>query len=289
MKYLIQKLVLFRNFFLYKKYDLLAKISKIKLPINENADFIVSIASYPKRDHLLAAVFQALTNQTTLPKKWILVLSVEDYTDGLPDYLKKLENRGLEILWVENNPYAVKKLIPVVEKYPEFGVVTLDDDTVYGKNLLNIMINYSVKNPNSIIGFIGKCLVQCDGRLGMMLREKYPASLSTKSDQLYLIGIGGIFYPSNSLDKRFLNMEPVHTIVPGRGSDIWFWAAAVAKGTRQICLGTIHYKHLFIPIPENKQTKPMDTPGKEIMEDRFQRTVDYFGIREKLVKSLPNQ
>jgi hypothetical protein len=122
----------------------------------------------------------------------------------------------------------------------------------------------------------------------MMYREPLPADLNTPSEQVYLIGLGGIYYPANSLDLKFLNMEAVHQIVPGRGSDIWFWAAAIAKGTKQVCLGIPKTKPLFIPIPETKRTKPKDTPGGEIMEERFQMTVDYFGIREKLLRELPD-
>lgn len=288
MKNLRKRLVLFRNYLVFKKFDLLAKISKKSMPVDENASFVVSIASYPKRDHLLPAVFEALSGQRALPKKWILVLSVEDYTNGLPRHLKKLEDRGIEILWVQNNPYAVKKLIPVVEKYPELGVVTLDDDTIYGKTLLSLILDYSIQNPNTITGFIGKALVKKNGAIGMWLRENKPSNISTNSDQVFLIGVGGIMYPPHSLDIRFLDMEAVHEIVPGRGSDIWFWAAAVAKGTRQVCLGTPHDKHLFISIPETKQTKPKDTPGDGVMEQRFQMAVDYFGIREKLLEELPD-
>lgn len=68
-KALIHKLVQLRNFAIYKKYDVLARFTNKPMPIDLDAKFVVSIASYPKRDSLLPAVFQALSRQTVVPKK----------------------------------------------------------------------------------------------------------------------------------------------------------------------------------------------------------------------------
>jgi hypothetical protein len=288
MKDLIKYLVVLRNYFVYKKYDFLAKIINKKLPFDDKVDFVVSIASYPKRDHLLPAVFQALTNQTVVPKKWILVLSVEDYLAGVPAHLTNLQRRGLEILWVKDNPYAVKKLIPVIEKYPDLGVVTLDDDIIYHPLLLAGLINKVIHEPG-IAGYVGKAMIQKDSHLDMFFREPNPANQNTPSEQVYLIGWGGIYYPPNCLDHRVLDMDAVHRIVPGRGSDIWFWAAAHAKDTSQYCLGVPSGYNLGIPIPLNENTKPKDQPSGDVVPRRFQMAIDYFGIREKLLKVLPEK
>lgn len=44
-----------------------------------------------------------------------------------------------------------------------------------------------------------------------------------------------------------------------------------------------------IPIPPNDAIKPKDRPGAVNLENRFQMTVDYFGIREKLLRILPGE
>jgi hypothetical protein len=289
IKTLKLKLVHFRNLLIFKKYDVLAKIRKSPFRINTKANFVVSIASYPKRDPLLPAVFEALKKQTTLPKKWIIVLSEEDYSKSLPKYLGKLKKLGIEIMWVKDNPYAVKKLIPVIEKYPDLDVITLDDDIIYHSSLVEGLLAEANNSPNSIIGYIGKAMYRNGNKLHMYYREAESASYETPSDQLYLIGWGGIFYPSNSLDRRVLNMEAVHKIVPGRGSDMWFWGATHAKSTRQVCLGLPVSCNLGLPIPQNNDTKPKDLPGYDIMLNRFNLTIDYFEIRQKLLEILPHQ
>ena len=250
---------------------------------------MVSIASYPKRDPLLPAVYEALKRQTSVPKKWILVLSEEDYPQGLPKHLIKLENLGLEILWVKDNPYAVKKLIPVIEKYPHLSIITLDDDIIYHSSLIKGLLVEANKSPNSVIGYVGKAMLKKDKQLEMFYRERKPASNTTPAEQVYLIGWGGIYYPPKSLDERVLHMEAVHRIVPGRGSDFWFWAAAHAVDTKQLCLGVPTSYNLGIATPQNDETKPKDQPGTEVIQKRFQMAIDYFGIREKLLSILPDK
>jgi hypothetical protein len=289
MKNKLEKLIVRqRNWLVFIFYNILARFSKEILPVSPEADFIVSIASYPKRDHLLPPVFQALTKQTVVPNKWILVLSVEDYPFGLPSHLQKLQSRGLEILWVNDNPYAVKKLIPVIEKYPKYAVITLDDDIIYHQFLIQGLITQSQIDPKAVIGYVGKTMLQKNGELNMYYRNPKPANMLTPSNQVYLIGWAGILYPPDSLHAKVVNMEAVHQIVPGRGSDIWFWAAAHAKNTPQICLGLPENYNLGIPIPQDDGTAPKDQPGKDVLLERFQMAIDFFGIREKLVNILSN-
>ncbi|MBX9889406.1 MAG: glycosyltransferase [Flavobacteriaceae bacterium] len=287
---LVKALVLLKHQLVYIKWNFLTKINKSKFRTNPSTDFVVSIASYPKRAHLLPAVFEALNTQTVVPKKWILVLSEEEWPEQkLPIYLEKLLKRGLEIIWVRNNSFAVKKLVPVLEKYPSLAIVTIDDDIIYHKFLLEGLIEKSLKERKAIIGYVGKSMLRKESNLQMYYREKLPANLNTPSEQVYLIGWGGIYYPPNSLNEKVINMEAIHQIVPGRGSDIWFWAAAIANDTNQICLGMPKNYNLGIPIPQNTNTQPKDLPQTNILLNRFQMAIDFFGIRDTLVATLPNK
>ena len=135
---------------------------------------------------------------------------------------------------------------------------------------------------------MGRDMVRKNNQLKMYYREKGTAYINTPSSQVYLIGWGGIYYPAGSLHENVFSEEGIHRIVPGRGSDIWFWAAAIANNTDQICLGLPEKYNLGVPIPQNNKTKPKDTPGNEVMEQRFQMAIDFFNIREKLNATLPN-
>ncbi|AXJ01692.1 hypothetical protein CYPRO_2450 [Cyclonatronum proteinivorum] len=287
---MVKRLVRLRNYLVYKFYDISASITRKTFPTNSSANFIVSIASYPKRDPLLPAVFQALSNQTCPPLKYVLVLSEEDYDNReIPSHLKKLEKKGVEIIWNRNNPYAVKKLVPVVEKYAELAVVTLDDDFIYHKNLLENLINNKYVKEGCIVGHVGKAMYRKGNEVKMMYRTPKKVDESTPPEEIYFLGGWGTYYPPNSLHSKFKDIGKINEIIPGRGSDFWFWAAAIANGTKQVCIGIPDSFRLGIPIPQNEQTKPRDLPGRNIVEQRFQKTIDYFEIRDKLIEILPDK
>jgi len=278
-----------RKHFVYRKFKFLSTINSSVFPVDPEANFVVSIASYPKRSHFLPAVFEALSKQTVLPNKWILVLSEEEWPDLiLPKYIKKLVQRNVEIIWVKNNTYAVKKLLPVMEKYPDYGVITLDDDQIYHPGIIANLVKNEYAGKSCITGHIGMILHKKGQTLNMMFREKERASEKTPPHQVYFIGWGGVYYPPNSLDKKAFDSDAIKAIVPGRGSDIWFWAAAIAKGTKQVCV-RIPKKYISTKIPLNSVTAPKEWLDNEQTEIRFQKAIDHFGIRQKLSEVLPDR
>jgi len=290
LKYFIKKIIRLRNFLVYKKFSFQAYITQKPFPLDPKAEFVISIASYPQRIHFLPAVVQALTKQTLRPRHLYLILSEEEWHyKQVPNFIEKLVKRGVEILWTKGNPYAVKKLLPVIERHPDLGIITLDDEIIYGQRIVEELINKCITKKCLIVGHVGKVLYRKGNKISMMYRDKKPADLKTPSNQIYfLVGMGTLYLPG-SIDHRALDLDAVKRIVPGRGSDIWFWAAAISANSKQICLGTPTTKDYYIPIPQNKKTIPKDQPGVEVMEMRFQRAVDYFGIREKLLLNLPDK
>ncbi|WP_016990260.1 hypothetical protein [Flavobacterium sp. ACAM 123] len=225
----------------------------------------------------MPAVFEALNKQTVVPKKWILVLSEEEWPNlVLSSFLEKLVKRGLEIVWVKNNTYAVKKLVPIIEKYPELAVITLDDDIIYEQNLIGNLVKNVNATEGCVVGHVGKTMIQKNKKLQMLFRDNKITNSKTNSAQVFLIGWGGIYYPSNALSKKVIDKDAIQLIVPGRGSDIWFWAAAIANNTNQYCIEAHNNKNLGIPIPSTNSTKPKDTPPANQLEERFQMTIVFF-------------
>jgi hypothetical protein len=106
---------------------------------------------------------------------------------------------------------------------------------------------------------------------------------------VYLIAGSGVWYAPGSLHDSMMNLEAIHRIVPGRGSDIWFWAAAIAADARHLCISSVAHTRMWVPIPQNTRTQPRDRPGADALEQRFQMAIDFFGIREKLLAELPDR
>jgi hypothetical protein len=290
MKKLINALVTVRNYLIYKKFDFLSKIKSQSFPLDSKAKFVISMASYPKRIHLVPAVFEALSYQTVSPKHAYLVLSEEEWPDlKIPIYIQKLVKRGIEIVWIKNNTFAVKVIVPILLKHPDLSIIPLDDDLIYGRRIFENLLKHDKNDTACIIGHVGKSLHRTGNMLGLMFRENKSATIETPSTNIYFLKGSGTLYRPQSLDIRVTDSDAISRIVPGRGADIWLWAAAVAAGSKQICLGAKNDKHLYLPIPVTEQIKPKDLPGGDIMEERFQMAIDFFEIREKLLATLPNK
>ena len=57
------------------------------------------------------------------------------------------ENEKIEINWVKKNTYAFKKIIPTIKKYfgKKYYLLSVDDDWIYRKDYISMMINYIEK------------------------------------------------------------------------------------------------------------------------------------------------
>ncbi len=278
-----------RNYAIYQQHAYWAATRREPFPLDPQSDFVISIASYPKRIHLVPAVFESLARQTVKPRHAYLVLSVEDYPDhSAPRGIRKLSELGVEIVWTENNPFAVKKLVPLWGLHPSFAICTFDDDIIYGPMVLAELAKHAGTQERSVVGYWGRSLYRKGKTFGMQFRTPTRANEQTPSETVYLIAGSGVWYSPGSLHDSVTNLEAIHRIVPGRGSDIWFWAAALAAGARHLCISSMGHSRMWIPIPQNTRTQPRDRPGADALEQRFQMAIDFFGIREKLLAELPD-
>ena len=283
-----RNLVVARNYLLYRKYAFWAATARNSIPLDPSANFVFSVASYPRRIHLVPAVFESLARQSANPRHAYLVLSEEDYPDQeLPKPIKRLVARGVEIVWVRDNPYAVKKLMPIWGRHPDCALITFDDDIIYSRDVVSRLVEVTSGRDRCVAGYWAKALYRKGATLGMWQRVPGGPAADTPANSLYLMGGGGVWYSPGSLDDRVTDLDAVHSLVPGRGSDIWFWAAAHAVNAEHIWVPPAHSR-MWIPIPQTKRTSPRETPGGDELERRFQAVIDYFGIRQKLLRELPD-
>ena len=137
-----------------------------------NLSIIVSLTSYKKRINLVHKTIESLLQQSLLPEKIILWLSNEEFPNkiqNLPDSLKRLICNKFSIQFCKDI-HSYKKLIPTLRLYPDSAIVTVDDDVVYGKNLVSSLVESYKKSPHMI--HCCRChLLQVDG-MGNLLPYK---------------------------------------------------------------------------------------------------------------------
>lgn len=195
-------------------------------------EVIVSMTTYGIRAHHAYLTIESLMHQTVKPNHIILWLDESEFSrSNLPLSLKKLQKRGLEIMFTENIK-SYKKLIPALKAFPSEVIITVDDDVIYPSNLIKILLLEHKNNPHDIIcthGHIIKFDVYGD-LLPYIQWPDCPTYKSIASNSFLQIGIGGVLYPPHSLHPDVTNSEYFMRLSP-TADDLWFKVMALKQGT----------------------------------------------------------
>jgi len=194
---------------------------------------IISLTSFPARmDYIEYTIFSLIT-QTIRSEKIILWLTVSEFPNrenDLPAALKRYEQFGLEIKFAGENHKSFNKLVFSLENYPDYIIVTADDDVYYAPAWLKTLYNTHIKNPKDIVSNRIR-------RVSFKKREidsynNWKHTVSTSPSLLnFLLGYSGVLYPPHSLYKDVLDKSLFLSLSP-HADDIWFYAMALLAGTK---------------------------------------------------------
>lgn len=110
-----------------------------------NEQIVVSLTSWPPRFPNLTAVLDTIFNQTLPPDKVVLNLA---FGDELPESVNDyLEQHNVEIFRVPDTK-VYKKLIPTLRRYPDACVISIDDDWLYPKGMVEEFVELHSLYPN---------------------------------------------------------------------------------------------------------------------------------------------
>ena len=140
---------------LYKLYEYDLKTLKKTKKIE---DAIISLTSWKKRINTVSYTIYSLLKKCP-GFDIVLTLSEDEFPDKekeLPrDLLDLAKNGFVEILWVKENTYTFKKMLPTMKKYPNKAIITADDGCRYYRNYAQELYNLSIVNPGKIISYNG--------------------------------------------------------------------------------------------------------------------------------------
>lgn len=196
---------------------------------------IVSLTSFPGRIHTVSKGIRTLLNQTVKPDMIVLWLTAEQFPErekNLPADLVELQKYGLTIEWCEENLRSFTKLIPSLKKYPNAVIITVDDDIYYAKDTVETLYKSYLRNPNTIHTHRSARITVRDGKIyNVPSRILYTKTYSEPSFLNRLSGYAGTLYPPGCLSEEIFNKEFFLNHIKTH-DDIWFWAAAILKGTK---------------------------------------------------------
>ena len=196
-------------------------------------DIVVSLTSYGRRvgDCIVYYTIVSLLRQKIQPSRIILWLAENEWSDeNLPERLKKLRQKGVEIRYCEDIR-SYKKLVPTIRLCPNANIMTVDDDMIYSSETISSVWEVHKQKPNEIICRNSSMPFFMNG-----VPQHYNDWKALVKDQegtlIFPVGVGGTLYPAGSLHPDVTRSDIFMKLCP-LADDIWFWFCGLRNGTNK--------------------------------------------------------
>jgi hypothetical protein len=195
---------------------------------------IISLTSFPERLSKVHNCIRSLLSQTVKPAKVVLYLTEQECSNiVLPRKLAALQNAGLEVRIADTNLRSFNKLFHALRDFPDYTIVTCDDDKLYPANWLEGLVTTHKQHPGQVVCNRARHIrFDVEGQPWPYL--KWPAADKQRpSMSLLPLGVGGVLYPEACLDVRVLDTALYTKLCP-TADDLWLKAMAMLNGTRTV-------------------------------------------------------
>lgn len=245
----------------------------------EDPEYIVSLTTFPSRIGNVWLSIETMLRQIKKPDLIILWLYKGEFKERhtLPKNLLRLEKRGLEIRFCDDNLMPHKKYYYTMLEFPRANVITIDDDMFYPPDLLGKLISQNRKYPNAICCAITRKIEIKNGRILPYKYWKYVKANLQPSFSLLTMGGGGTLFPPNSLSTKTFDINILKEKAL-RADDLWIKTMSLLKYTKVTTIAG-EYPYFFIPIiiKNNKRLMVENIAGGN-NDSIFENLIEYYKI-----------
>lgn len=202
------------------------------------SDAIVSLTSFPARIHYVWLVIECLLRQSMAPRKIVLYLSKEQFSnaESLPGELLRYKEFVLEIKLVDGDIRSHKKYWYAVGDFPNTPIITVDDDIIYPSDLIETLTKTAHKESMSIPCFYAHTIYwNEDGSCKPYSRWDGKVKHGIRNESNFFGSGGGTYFPVGSLNGANIELDTLTDICP-YADDIWLNAICRKNGYFPISL-----------------------------------------------------
>lgn len=195
---------------------------------------VISLTSYPERIKSLNIVLKCLINQS------VRVQEIRVYIDaGNEEKFGILINRykpyGVKFISCDEALRSYTKLIPILKEVYAIPIISVDDDVLYSKTMVEELWNFHEFFPTCAIGHRG-VLRPLDSSLETTYKRWPEAKYSgNPTNSVLLTGMAGILYPPNSFHEIVLDSVMFKKLAP-TADDLWFNYCLRKRGTKSFLI-----------------------------------------------------
>ena len=270
------------RFLSWLKRKMVKKLNVNSFSLNKTSrdiKIICTLTTFPERIDSVQYTIRTLFCQTMKPDRIILWLAKDEFEDQvLPDSIKELQERGLEIRYCDNL-YGHKRYYKLLdEQKSDECIVMFDDDILFPKCVVERLYETWLKNKECIVCDRGQVLtfkgndIENPGHWSCICKT----GVNIPSYRILASPGGGCLVPPGVLYKDANDVNKIKEFALKTG-DIWLMFMAVQNDTKIV--RTYQYHRIFI-LSEKEQNVQL---GKEAIY--LGRYVETF---HKLMKAYPH-
>ena len=205
-----------------------SKLSGIGNSVPEN--ITVSLTTYGPRIEIVYLTIESLMQQGLKADRIILCLAKSEFSEvDLPIALKNQRERGLEILFCDEDIGPYTKFYYTLQKYPDDILITVDDDFIYPNDTVDSLYRAYLKGPKFIhCNRAHQMLLTKSGCLLPYNKWNFDKAPNEATFCTFPTGVGGVLYFPGSLDDAVLDKKTFLKLAPN-SDDVWLKAMSLKK------------------------------------------------------------
>lgn len=263
--------------------------SKIKLKESRRPRIIVSLTSYKKRLNSVILTLKSLLNQTVLPDKVILYLYEKERIELPSPLIGLVEKNNIELKFVTEDLKSHKKYYYAMQEFPNDIIITVDDDVIYDKHLIEYLWLTHLKFKKSIITTRAHQITfTANGKINSYNNWNWNSKLEeTPSMDLVATGVGGILYPPHVLKEELLNnKEKINEYI--KVDDLWLKNIEVLSNVSTVlCKKSTVLEKRRIDVPNTQDTALTNVNVFENNNDKALNELDKeYNLSRKILSKI---
>lgn len=236
-------------------------IKKKSISSPEEADYVVSLTTYPARVGNVWRVIEMAANQRGIKEKYAICLYlIKSEFEGidLPAKIKELQARGLTVKFNEENLKCHNKYFYAFKDYHEKTVITIDDDLQYNHHSISGLIKKNKEYPDCIIYNRGNRILKNEPYNNWPFVE----NLTCPQHDVFPTGVGGVLYPPHCCNRFVTDMEVIKKTCL-RADDLWLNFMSRLNHTKVVQTGL---KSTYMVLPDTSQQTALWLVNNDVVQ-----------------------
>lgn len=233
MNRLLYRIVRKINYFIRRTHVIFAPKRNALYSGNQRRErVIVSLTSYPGRFAHIHTALKSMMLQTVKADKIIVWLDEDVKRESFTPKMLELEQYGIEYRMAAGDLKPHKKYIHAMREFPNDIIITVDDDLIYAKDVIETLLKTHKQYPNAVCARrVHKITKNANGTIAPYndwLGEY--CGCDTPSHALVATGVGGVLYPPHCLYEKAFD-ETLIAELSLKADDIWLKFMELLNGT----------------------------------------------------------